>query len=114
MAKRGVARLGDQISHGGVITGASPNVKANSRRVARLGDTAQCNKHGTVTIISAATRAKANSRGIARYRDLLSCRATIITASHNVFIGEGAGGGFLLADDGVTPLLSDSGVPLIG
>lgn len=113
MAKRGVARLGDLISHGGSITGASPDSKANSIRIARLGDTAQCNRHGTVTIASASTFVRANSRGIARINDVVSCGARIVSASLNVFIGSADVGAGLLADDAVTPLLADDGRPLI-
>lgn len=85
MAK--VARLGDEISHGGNITSASPNTWANGIKVARLNDTVHCNIHGDQTITSASTKAFANTRGIARLGDSISCGAVISTASPNVWAG---------------------------
>lgn len=113
MAKRGAARIGDTISHGGEITSASPTATANGRRIARFGDTAQCSRHGTVTITTSSSSVKANSRGVARIRDALSCGARITSASLNVFIGDVVGAGGLLADNGTTPLTADNGAPLI-
>lgn len=87
MADAKVARLNDEISHGGNITSASPDTWVNGRKVARLNDTAHCNIHGDQTISSASTKTFANSRGIARLGDSISCGATISTASPDVFAG---------------------------
>lgn len=86
MAK-GVARLGDSISHGGEITGASSNVTANGRKVARKGDPVQCNQHGSQTITGGSSTVKANTREIARLDDPISCGATISSASTTVKAG---------------------------
>ena len=87
MTAPAVARIGDPISHGGDITGGSPDVKANSIGVARLGDAVNCVIHGEQTITSASTTVKANSRGVARVGDSISCGATITGGSPNTFAG---------------------------
>lgn len=80
-----VARLGDRISHGGQITSASPDVKADGIGVARVNDTASCAVHGTVTITTGSpTGRKANGRAIARVTSQCSCGATIVTGSPDV------------------------------
>lgn len=84
----GVARLGDTITHGGAITGASPDTSANGIRVARLGDTVECDVHGEQTITSASTTVKANGKGVARLGDSVSCGATISSASDDVSAGD--------------------------
>ena len=82
-----VARLGDEISHGGNITSASDDTWANGIKVARLHDSVVCLIHGPQTISSASTAAFANTRGIARLGDSISCGAVISTASPNVWAG---------------------------
>jgi len=83
---RGVARINDTISHGGTIVEGSPDVTANGRRVARLGDKVECQQHGTQTITSASDDVRANGKKIARLNDTVSCGATITSASNNVFV----------------------------
>jgi uncharacterized Zn-binding protein involved in type VI secretion len=80
----GIARLNDEISHGGHITGASQAVRADGRRVARLGDTVQCDRHGAQTITGASPDVRADGRRVARLGDVISCGATITTASTRV------------------------------
>lgn len=82
-----VARLDDEISHGGNITSASPNTFVNGRKVARLNDTVLCRIHGEQTIISASKTVIVNGRGVARIGDNISCGATITTGSLNTFAG---------------------------
>lgn len=82
-----VARVTDTISHGGAITSGSPTVFVNLLAVARLGDSATCDIHGSVTITSASVISLANSIGIARVGDSLSCGATITSGSPNTFAG---------------------------
>lgn len=82
-----VARLGDPISHGGQITGASTDVKANGIGVARFGDTVHCDVHGNQTISSASTTVNADGRGVARVGDSISCGAVITDGSPNVNSG---------------------------
>ena len=76
-----VARLGDAISHGGVIVQGSPNVFVDGRPVARRGDKVVCALHGPQTIISASSKVYANGLGVARIGDTTSCGATIISGS---------------------------------
>ena len=80
----GAARIDDEISHGGNITEGSPDVKVNSRKVARLGDSVECLQHGPQTITSASENVKANNKGVARLGDSISCGATISTASNDM------------------------------
>ena len=82
-----VARIGDQISHGGSITQGSLTVFTNSIGVARLGDAVHCNIHGAQTISSASLTVFANSKGVARVGDSVSCGATITIGSSTVFVG---------------------------
>lgn len=81
------ATIGDALSHGGVITSASPNVKCSGKPVARIGDSAVCSIHGPVTIVSGSSKVKANGRGRARQGDMTSCGATIIATQIKVDIG---------------------------
>jgi len=82
-----IARMGDSISHGGSITGGSGDTKANSIGVARVGDSATCSEHGSVTIVSGSSTVKVNGRAVARVGDSLSCGATITGGSGNVNSG---------------------------
>lgn len=82
-----VARINDEISHGGFIIEGSPNVEVNSRKVARLGDDVICNVHGPQIITSASSTVKANGIGVARLGDSISCGAVISTASDNTTAG---------------------------
>lgn len=78
---QGVARLGDAISHGGNITSASPDVTIDGLGVARIGDTAQCDQHGTVTIVGGSATVTCDGIGLARIGDLCSCGAIITGGS---------------------------------
>lgn len=80
----GVARIGDAISHGGAITGGSPNTTADTLAVARLGDPVICDIHGDQIIVSASLVTLVDSLGVARLGDAISCGATIVTASEDV------------------------------
>lgn len=80
-----VARIGDQISHGGSITGGSSKVKANGVGVARVGDPVYCNIHGPQTIVSGSSKVKADGQAVARVGDSISCGAIIVSGSNNVF-----------------------------
>jgi uncharacterized Zn-binding protein involved in type VI secretion len=76
-----IARLGDQLSHGGNITSASPNWNCNGIAIARVTDTALCAIHGAVTITSGSPDWKANGLAMARIGSTCSCGATITTGS---------------------------------
>jgi len=77
----GVARIGDAISHGGQITSASSDVISDGLGVARIGDTAQCDEHGTVTIVGGSSTVQGDGIGIARIGDSCSCGAIITGGS---------------------------------
>jgi uncharacterized Zn-binding protein involved in type VI secretion len=81
----GVARIGDAISHGGQITSASADITSDGLGVARIGDTAQCDEHGTVTIVGGSSTVKGDNIGIARIGDQCSCGA-IITGSSSTSV----------------------------
>lgn len=84
---RRVARITDQISHGGSIVEGSPNVITNGLNTARLNDRVVCMIHGPQVIATASQTVRANGRGVARLDDLISCGAVIVTASPNVYAG---------------------------
>jgi uncharacterized Zn-binding protein involved in type VI secretion len=77
----GVARLGDSHTHGGYITSASGDVTVDGLGAARVGDTAYCHEHGTVTIVGGSTTVQTDSLGTARIGDQLSCGAIITGGS---------------------------------
>jgi uncharacterized Zn-binding protein involved in type VI secretion len=77
----GVARVGDQHSHGGVITTGSPDVQVDGKPVARIGDQAQCPKHGTVVITGGSASVMTDNLRTARIGDSLSCGAVITGGS---------------------------------
>lgn len=79
-----VARVDDTISHGGEIIEGSPDVEANGKAVARLGDKVKCRVHGTKVIATASETVFANGKGVARIGDAISCGAVIITGSPDV------------------------------
>ena len=76
-----IVRLGDTSTHGGTVTSASPDVRAEGKFVARLGDTFLCPAHGARVIASASAGRRANGRGIARHGDSDSCGATLISGA---------------------------------
>lgn len=82
-----IARKGDPTTHGGVITGGSPDVKSGAMPVARFGDAATCPFHGPVTIIAGSSSVNANGLPVARQGDALSCGATILMGNLPVQVG---------------------------
>jgi uncharacterized Zn-binding protein involved in type VI secretion len=70
--------LGDTGSHGGLVSTASPNVLAQGRRVARVGDIYDCLEHGPNPIVSGSPDTTANGQPIARVGDTTACGATLI------------------------------------
>lgn len=84
-----IAREGDSISHGGSIIEGSPDVYAEARAVARVGDQVLCSLHGLVAITSGAATVYANGRLVAVDGSLCSCGAQVI-ASGNVRVEDGA------------------------
>lgn len=80
-----VARKGDEIDHGGRIVEGSSNLTINGLPCARVGDKAQCDVHGLVTITTGSPTGRRNQgRLIARVTSLCSCGAKIVSGSPNV------------------------------
>jgi uncharacterized Zn-binding protein involved in type VI secretion len=78
-----IARIGDTLDHGGMILTGSPNWQCNGIAIARVGDTAHCNIHGTVTITTGSPNWTVNSQAMARIGSLCSCGAVINSGSSN-------------------------------
>lgn len=79
-----IARIGDSISHGGSINSGSPNWKCNGIPIARVTDTAICDIHGLVTIVTGSPPPRTcDNLPIARIGSLCSCGATIVSGSPN-------------------------------
>ncbi|MCK7579786.1 MAG: PAAR domain-containing protein [Chromatiales bacterium] len=85
----GIAHLGDPISHGGSIITASPDVVADSRQVARVGDLAVCSRHGLVRIVTGADTVRTNGRASAHDGSRCSCGA-VVQSFGRVRVEEGA------------------------
>lgn len=81
-----VAHLDDEISHGGRIITASEDVYAEGRQVARVGDKARCQRHGTVTIIDGVDTVIVNGSSVAVHGSRCSCGAQVI-ATGSVYAG---------------------------
>lgn len=58
----------------------------NGRPAARVGDSVDCPKHGTVTIVSGSPNTYHDEQPAARVGDKTSCGATIIEGSNTVYI----------------------------
>lgn len=84
----GVVRLGDSISHGGVVTTASSNLKANGSFVARVDDLVSCTEHGTNAIVSTPQSTVLNGgKLIAVVGAVCACGSVITGGSPDVEIG---------------------------
>ena len=71
----------------GYITAGSPNVFCNGLPLARIGDSCECEIHGTVQIATGSGTVFANGAGVARKGDTCTCGAVIVTGSPTVFVG---------------------------
>ena len=78
-----VARIGDALNHGGVITSGAAKWKCNGIPIARVTDTALCALHGPVTIVTGSPTWICEGQPIARVGSLCSCGAVIISGSSN-------------------------------
>lgn len=72
-----VAKIGTEISHGGSVTSGSPTTNDEGTAIARVGDDASCNVHGSVTITQGSPTMTDNGAAVARVGDELSCGATL-------------------------------------
>jgi len=80
-----VHRKGDPNSHGGVTLQGSPTTFAEGIPVARIGDTATCPIHGTVTHVEGGMVTFADVLNVCRVGDKLSCGAVCLGASPSTF-----------------------------
>lgn len=76
-----VARVTDQISHGGTIISGSPTRTFNGLAAARVTDQVMCSIHGLQTITTGSPLYTVNGLALARVGSLCSCGATITTGS---------------------------------
>jgi uncharacterized Zn-binding protein involved in type VI secretion len=76
-------RFGDKISHGGSVIEASPHSDIDGVGIARMGDKANCSKHGTVTIASGDSTLIIDGRPAARDGDKTSCGAVLIAGQQS-------------------------------
>jgi uncharacterized Zn-binding protein involved in type VI secretion len=81
------ARLGDTISHEGVIVTGSPDVFVEGPPSARLTDEALCDIHDEQSIVSGSLTVLVNGLPKARIGDSISCEATIVTGAATVLVG---------------------------
>jgi uncharacterized Zn-binding protein involved in type VI secretion len=73
--------VGDQTSHGGVVTHGAPTSKINGKAIARVGDKVTCPKKGhggTTTIVSGDPDFTIDGKAAARHGDKTACGATLI------------------------------------
>lgn len=86
-----VARINDTISHGSTVTGniTSGALKTfvDNLAVARVGDSAFCDIHGSVTIVTGLDSELVEGAAIAREGDSISCGAVISSGSPNESAG---------------------------
>ncbi|NCC41653.1 MAG: PAAR domain-containing protein [Gammaproteobacteria bacterium] len=80
-----IAHLGDPLTHGGTVIEGSPDVFADERAVARVGDKAMCAEHGIVQIATGAQTVYANGRLVAIDGSVCSCGA-LVRASGTVYV----------------------------
>jgi uncharacterized Zn-binding protein involved in type VI secretion len=86
-AGKPAARIGDAISHGGVIVAGSPNVFIEGPASARVGDAVICSTHGAQVIVSGSTTVFVNGPQKARMGDLISCGAIIVAGAPRTLVG---------------------------
>jgi uncharacterized Zn-binding protein involved in type VI secretion len=83
--KKGIARIGDLIDHGGSIISGSSGMLADGLPVARVGDSVMCAAHGVQTIISGSSSVYDDNKAVAIEGSNISCGAKVISASETVF-----------------------------
>jgi uncharacterized Zn-binding protein involved in type VI secretion len=78
---KGIIRLGDPTSHGGVVTSATGRMNVLSKDVARVGDTCTCpiNGHSGCTIVEGDEGHTIDGIPIAYEGHKTSCGATLIS-----------------------------------
>ena len=79
-----VARLTDQIDHGGEIITSAKKTKAHGKLIARIGDHVMCVIHGDQTIVDGALKLRVEGKNCARIGSTCSCGAVIISGGEKV------------------------------
>lgn len=72
--------IGDKHSHGGTVTSGATDSNIEGKPIARVGDSAVCHEHGSVTITSGDSNVTFDGRPVARDGDKLSCGAVLIAS----------------------------------
>lgn len=72
--------VGDTHTHGGKVTVGAPTSQTNEKAIARVGDPAQCEIHGSTTIATGDPNVRVQGRSAARDGDKLACGATLIAS----------------------------------
>ena len=88
MANKGVARLGDPGSHGGMIITGANSISVNGRQMARVGDTYACPIHGNNPIASGVQNFLGEGKLVAHVGSLTACGAVIISGSPDTFVDD--------------------------
>jgi len=76
-------RLGDKMSHGGVVIEASQFSDSGGKPIARVGDKVSCPVHGPTMIASGDPSMLVDGKPVARHGDLVACGATLIASQQN-------------------------------
>ena len=86
MSKKGVARIGDPINHGGTVLTGSLVATCDGLCVARVGDKVVCSLHGPQVIITGAFTTYVDGAPVAHVGSKTSCGAQIIAGSTTRFV----------------------------
>ena len=92
---KGIAVIGDALTHGAVITTGSSTRFVDGKGVARIGDMVSCPQlgHGTNPIVGDPQTVFLEGRGVAMEGMSSACGATILPTGRPVFRGTSGGGG---------------------
>ncbi|WP_075123137.1 PAAR domain-containing protein [Burkholderia paludis] len=77
---RGIIRVGDVHSHGGVVQTGAPNSKVIGRAVGRIGDHCVCPMHGDVVIVEGDPEMKVEGSHAAFHGHKTSCGAVLFSS----------------------------------
>jgi uncharacterized Zn-binding protein involved in type VI secretion len=75
--------VGDSHSHGGHVTSGAPNSKTGGRPIARLGDAAVCEIHGSTSISKVSGKVMLDGKEAACDGDELACGGRLIATQVN-------------------------------
>ena len=81
------ARVGDAISHGGVIVTGAGKMIVEGQQTARIGDIAICSIHGAQPIVSGSSKMVVENSQTARIGDAIACGAVIVSGAAKLIVG---------------------------